>query len=245
MRAKHTRPRKHLMCCGKEFSEDFALDDHYRGSPRRVHPNCTKCGKGFKGAVELDFHFKSTHKTVLCAGAECNETLFEEDLSKHYTASSPSKHPKCPRCKLGLLDSREFSSHLREHKELEETQETGRQSTVTASCFSSVTNEQGLGASSWAPWQDTIIPRGSPPSTSMSSSTVVGAGRVTAVSPQLPVYRFSCRMCQSDPCKEPMATACGHLFCNGCVQLRIEKSEACPVCLSPLLAFKMKLEVCM
>lgn len=129
--------------------------------------------------------------------------------------------------------------------------------------ISTLQNEQGLGASSWAPWQDTIIPRGSPPSTSMSSSTVVGAGRVTAVSPQLPVYRFSCRMCQSDPCKEPMATACGHLFCNGyvtpkysyvpifaeytvrCVQLRIEKSEACPVCLSPLLAFKMKLEVCM
>jgi len=45
MEKKHPKMYK-CELCQREFKQEFALEDHYKGSPQ--HPNCAACGKGFK-----------------------------------------------------------------------------------------------------------------------------------------------------------------------------------------------------
>ncbi|KAI0711461.1 hypothetical protein C8Q76DRAFT_59317 [Earliella scabrosa] len=58
-----------------------------------------------------------------------------------------------------------------------------------------------------------------------------GANRVSQ-----PVQRsngslsWHCRACFKDPCDEPVATMCGHIFCHRCIVREIERSPCCPVC---------------
>ncbi|KAF5383090.1 hypothetical protein D9615_005077 [Tricholomella constricta] len=45
-----------------------------------------------------------------------------------------------------------------------------------------------------------------------------------------PSLRVNCRMCPSNPCIEPTATLCGHLFCYRCISEHILQDPHCPVC---------------
>ncbi|TBU29348.1 hypothetical protein BD311DRAFT_268407 [Dichomitus squalens] len=41
---------------------------------------------------------------------------------------------------------------------------------------------------------------------------------------------WHCRSCLRDPCKDPIATVCGHVFCEGCIVRELLARLACPVC---------------
>ncbi|KAI0672708.1 hypothetical protein C8Q78DRAFT_1020973 [Trametes maxima] len=41
---------------------------------------------------------------------------------------------------------------------------------------------------------------------------------------------WHCRSCLQDPCRDPVATICGHIFCTACIIGRVQDSGACPVC---------------
>ncbi|GLB39060.1 hypothetical protein LshimejAT787_0602220 [Lyophyllum shimeji] len=54
----------------------------------------------------------------------------------------------------------------------------------------------------------------------------------TAVEEHTPktAMRVHCRMCRADPCAEPTATLCGHLFCYRCISEHILRDPHCPAC---------------
>jgi len=63
-------------------------------------------------------------------------------------------------------------------------------------------------------------------------------------SPQLPsrerfVSHVYCRMCRRDPCRQPAATMCGHIFCHQCISSEVVKTSQCPVCEAPTLLYSI------
>ncbi|KAH9900829.1 hypothetical protein C8Q73DRAFT_220477 [Cubamyces lactineus] len=51
---------------------------------------------------------------------------------------------------------------------------------------------------------------------------------------------WHCRSCQRDPCVDPVATVCGHVFCQSCLIRELGCHGACPVCKK---TFLLKLDV--
>lgn len=49
----------------------------------------------------------------------------------------------------------------------------------------------------------------------------------------------SCGICHK-PTKNTTATRCGHLFCQACIDKKIEKERACPVCGSPAVKRQLR-----
>lgn len=48
-----------------------------------------------------------------------------------------------------------------------------------------------------------------------------------------------CRMCRRDPCRQPAATMCGHVFCYQCISSEVVKTSRCPVCEAPTLLYSV------
>ncbi|KAI0000661.1 hypothetical protein BJV74DRAFT_959616 [Russula compacta] len=48
-----------------------------------------------------------------------------------------------------------------------------------------------------------------------------------------------CRMCRRDPCRQPAATMCGHVFCYKCISSEVVKTSRCPVCEAPTLLYSI------
>jgi hypothetical protein len=48
-----------------------------------------------------------------------------------------------------------------------------------------------------------------------------------------------CRMCRRDPCRQPAATMCGHIFCHQCISSEVVKTSQCPVCEAPTLLYSI------
>ncbi|KAH8998141.1 hypothetical protein EDB92DRAFT_1791956, partial [Lactarius akahatsu] len=48
-----------------------------------------------------------------------------------------------------------------------------------------------------------------------------------------------CRMCRRDPCRQPAATMCGHIFCHQCISSEVVKTSRCPVCEAPTLLYSI------
>jgi hypothetical protein len=62
-----------------------------------------------------------------------------------------------------------------------------------------------------------------------------------------PTLRMHCRRrgCGADPCIEPTAAMCGHIFCNACITRAVAETSACPLCANPTLLyclFRLRLE---
>lgn len=45
-----------------------------------------------------------------------------------------------------------------------------------------------------------------------------------------PSPSWGCRSCGTDPCEDPTATQCGHIFCYSCIVKEIAENMQCPVC---------------
>ncbi|KAI9452747.1 hypothetical protein F5148DRAFT_1235404 [Russula earlei] len=82
-------------------------------------------------------------------------------------------------------------------------------------------------------------------STSPSPSPTVGATYPSTQNQQdlAPGERFVsyvyCRMCRRDPCRQPAATMCGHVFCYQCISSEVVKNSRCPVCEAPTLLYSI------
>ncbi|KAH9911804.1 uncharacterized protein B0H18DRAFT_1058848 [Fomitopsis serialis] len=63
------------------------------------------------------------------------------------------------------------------------------------------------------------------PSPSKSTAGALHQGRSAD-----PGLSWHCRGCGKDPCEDPTATQCGHIFCYKCIVKEIAKSMKCPVC---------------
>ncbi|KAI0305230.1 hypothetical protein B0F90DRAFT_1702700 [Multifurca ochricompacta] len=48
-----------------------------------------------------------------------------------------------------------------------------------------------------------------------------------------------CRLCRRDPCRQPAATMCGHIFCHQCISSEVIKTSRCPVCEAPTLLYSI------
>jgi hypothetical protein len=48
-----------------------------------------------------------------------------------------------------------------------------------------------------------------------------------------------CRICRRDPCRQPAATMCGHVFCHQCISSEVMKTSRCPVCEAPTLLYSI------
>ncbi|PCH44697.1 hypothetical protein WOLCODRAFT_145119 [Wolfiporia cocos MD-104 SS10] len=46
---------------------------------------------------------------------------------------------------------------------------------------------------------------------------------------------WHCRICLKDPCDQPTATMCGHVFCNSCIIKELTENMQCPVCKKVML----------
>ncbi|KAL6301410.1 hypothetical protein BKA93DRAFT_460673 [Sparassis latifolia] len=46
---------------------------------------------------------------------------------------------------------------------------------------------------------------------------------------------WHCRVCLKNPCTEPTATMCGHIFCHSCIIKEIATNMQCPVCKKSML----------
>ncbi|KAJ4468861.1 hypothetical protein J3R30DRAFT_1615204 [Lentinula aciculospora] len=66
--------------------------------------------------------------------------------------------------------------------------------------------------------------RNSTLNSSLSSSTVA-------------TMSLHCRLCMRDPCADPTATMCGHIFCGTCITECVILSPRCPVCQHALLLY--------
>ncbi|KAI9458897.1 hypothetical protein BJY52DRAFT_403433 [Lactarius psammicola] len=53
------------------------------------------------------------------------------------------------------------------------------------------------------------------------------------------VSHVYCRMCRRDPCRQPAATMCGHIFCYQCISSEVVKTSQCPVCEAPTLLYSI------
>ncbi|KAJ3926439.1 MAG: hypothetical protein NXY57DRAFT_1029010 [Lentinula lateritia] len=51
------------------------------------------------------------------------------------------------------------------------------------------------------------------------------------------VVSLRCRLCTRDPCVNPTATMCGHIFCRDCITESVIVSPRCPVCEHALLLY--------
>ncbi|KZT68419.1 hypothetical protein DAEQUDRAFT_334291 [Daedalea quercina L-15889] len=73
---------------------------------------------------------------------------------------------------------------------------------------------------------------GSQKSSVMSQGTTVAPPKVTRLAKPASSSTVSwhCRSCLKDPCDEPTATMCGHIFCHQCIVKELATSMACPVC---------------
>ncbi|TFK41498.1 hypothetical protein BDQ12DRAFT_387347 [Crucibulum laeve] len=113
MVAKHP-PTFDCNVCSRSYHAQFALEDHYRGSP--AHPNCPVCGRGSKDAATNEEHHRAAHPRVPCE--PCGGKIFyEEMLGRHYTESSD--HPSCPHCAKGCKDEEAIIQHIQDfHPEL-------------------------------------------------------------------------------------------------------------------------------
>ncbi|KAI0723716.1 hypothetical protein C8T65DRAFT_88384 [Cerioporus squamosus] len=92
-------------------------------------------------------------------------------------------------------------------------------------------NTRSAASASIQDWQ-----RGVPSQTKTKSIAV--SSRTSTPTPTR--SSFHCRSCARDPCIEPVATVCGHLFCHSCIVHEIETKLCCPVCQK---AFLVRLHV--
>ncbi|KAJ3874798.1 hypothetical protein F5051DRAFT_472692, partial [Lentinula edodes] len=69
-----------------------------------------------------------------------------------------------------------------------------------------------------------------PYSRSSTIESPLSASTVAAVS-------LHCRLCMRDPCIDPTATMCGHIFCGNCITESVIVSPRCPVCEHALLLY--------
>ncbi|KAJ7512533.1 hypothetical protein B0H11DRAFT_485258 [Mycena galericulata] len=98
--------------CKTAFLTQASLEDHYRGKPSVIHPNCHRCGKGFFDRKVLEEHVQAAHPTVRC----CGQILYKEDLAVHYKDSA--RHPSCVLCLVGFEDDAAYDAHgAAEHPE--------------------------------------------------------------------------------------------------------------------------------
>jgi len=63
------------------------------------------------------------------------------------------------------------------------------------------------------------------PTPSEPAASALPQGRSAASGPS-----WHCRSCGKDPCEDPTATQCGHIFCYKCIVKEIAQSMKCPVC---------------
>ncbi|KAJ7033164.1 hypothetical protein C8F04DRAFT_1105326 [Mycena alexandri] len=96
---------KCTLCKGKPFLTQSSLEDHYRGKPAAIHPNCDRCGKGFFSKRILDDHVSADHPKTKC----CGRTIFDDDLPEHYRESV--HHPKCDTCGIGFKGDEAYNTH--------------------------------------------------------------------------------------------------------------------------------------
>ncbi|TFY61303.1 hypothetical protein EVJ58_g4597 [Rhodofomes roseus] len=61
-------------------------------------------------------------------------------------------------------------------------------------------------------------------------ATSNAAVTTSQVRSQAPGPSWHCRSCGKDPCEEPTATQCGHIFCYSCIVKEIAEKMHCPVC---------------
>ncbi|KZT07982.1 uncharacterized protein LAESUDRAFT_91137 [Laetiporus sulphureus 93-53] len=46
---------------------------------------------------------------------------------------------------------------------------------------------------------------------------------------------WHCRSCLKNPCEDPTATMCGHIFCHGCIIKELATHMHCPACKKVML----------
>ncbi|KAJ3729786.1 hypothetical protein C8R42DRAFT_175920 [Lentinula raphanica] len=84
----------------------------------------------------------------------------------------------------------------------------------------------------------------SPTLSTMTSTLNSGSGShsdgrksVTQDSSPSTSVSLHCRLCMTDPCIDPTATMCGHVFCGNCITESVIISPRCPVCQHAVLLY--------
>ncbi|KAJ4479893.1 hypothetical protein C8R41DRAFT_499863 [Lentinula lateritia] len=97
----------------------------------------------------------------------------------------------------------------------------------------------------WYPVQPTYQKAVTRPSSNSSSTSTLNSGPYsrssTIESPlsasTVAAVSLHCRLCMRDPCIDPTATMCGHIFCGNCITESVIVSPRCPVCEHALLLY--------
>ncbi|KAL1944412.1 hypothetical protein VTO73DRAFT_2842 [Trametes versicolor] len=85
-----------------------------------------------------------------------------------------------------------------------------------------------------APRRHDLEPREERPQASTSAQATKPPARQkpnhAAKRPAVGTQSWHCRSCAGDPCVRPVATICGHIFCQDCLMRELREHGACPVC---------------
>jgi hypothetical protein len=167
-------------------------------------------------SITQDDHSHSGIYPPLSPATSEGSAGYFSDADRSSTPSSPlSDHS------VVFVSADSIPDYVRENRAyLVATSAPSRPSSATSSCLnlpSAVTSSDSL------PLQQDQNDRAEVPPTDSPSTNG-----------QTPLY---CRACLRDPCEDPTATMCGHIFCNRCIIDAVMARSACPVCSTPTLLY--------
>ncbi|KAI1791651.1 hypothetical protein LXA43DRAFT_1009943 [Ganoderma leucocontextum] len=228
----HTQQRMPCAECPLQFTSTLELSTHRRTAHFKPGPlvkRCARCGHEIPiGEVHLQCldnsiscpicHLRfanggelTQHVTNVSPCVSCSLCLRpSETLADHLWTSE--MHPKCLPCKLGFDKIVDLDQHKLSCPSLTPA-ESPAPSDVLPSTTESIGNTR----------VDTpfvVLDARPSPQHLQNDVPLSDAGTPS----------WHCRSCLQEPCVDPIATICGHLFCRGCFMRELSAKTCCPVC---------------
>ncbi|KAN0126193.1 hypothetical protein V8E53_015295 [Lactarius tabidus] len=259
-------PQVKCKTCNIPFGSLALLDAHYRDSPR--HPRCPECQLSFEDNLALSSSASYRSDTVSPVSSaqsifgraasitsipreQTTTTVPHSDISLTHPASSAEEVSSTKGSLTGSARGRgssrqSFSSDFLKGDPRHSPRTVSRASAKTCAAHY-LRRLQEL------PRQLSLIDNlskatGEPRLTRWHPSSFVpdptAGPEALNTTPQLPsrerfVSHVYCRMCRRDPCRQPAATMCGHIFCHQCISSEVVKTSQCPVCETPTLLYSI------
>ncbi|KAM5538043.1 hypothetical protein V8D89_008240 [Ganoderma adspersum] len=204
----HLKPYLSKMCarCGEEVPME---DAHLKCLANPII--CPICRLRFANGEELAYHVVTVSSCMSCG--ICLRP--SETLADHLWTSEA--HPKCIPCKLGFYKMDELDQHQLLCEALHFVKSPAPGDVLPSTTESSLTTHVNTPFIVLDAWSFPQSPQ----------NHIPGHGEDSEVP------SWHCRSCLQNPCVDPVATICGHLFCHECLVQEFSERSCCPVCEKP------------
>ncbi|RPD56332.1 hypothetical protein L226DRAFT_615535 [Lentinus tigrinus ALCF2SS1-7] len=246
------KPAQNAYCdkCKLWFDDRDALQEHFKAD-RSTHPHCGFCGLGFPSIINYAAHKArcpppgtfpkgtnardtaipsrdtATPSNISYTGRS-SQSVTTNGIAPSSTTPGSRWYPDSSirsQADIWSTSSCGPASAYDRSEDHEHAASSAASSSGSLGGRSSVTEShpQAAASASIKDWQRRVP-------LAQAGSTAVNSPADTP-----PRSSFHCRSCLKDPCTEPVATVCGHLFCHSCILHEIETNMCCPVCQTAFL----------